>query len=152
MKYLHIILVLIILQLGTLPRVYGNSVELTFAGNAERYDSGDLDYGLSSRVRYAHYAPTGAKSSLSHGPFLQISFPGTAIYQFDGIVGWGGRYGRDVFCEFAGGIRYSTIYGGGVAVITGAGYKFAKNWLISIPITYRIGFSTEYAPYVGYEF
>ncbi len=124
------------------------TLELGAAGNVERFDSGTLDYGLSFRARYTRYELKG----FDHGLFFQIAYPMGFPSLLDLMAGYGVRFGSNVFLELAAGGKYSALFGTGAVLIAGTGFRLGGSWYVSIPVVYKLGFSIEYMPHLGYEF
>lgn len=134
----------------TAPRAHALSgaLELGLSGNVERFDGGTLDYGGSLQLRYMRYELKG----FDHGLFFMLNYPSGFPTLFDAGVGYGLRFGKDWFLELAGGAKYSALFGAGPLVLAGVGMRLGGHWFISIPVMYRLGFSIEYMPHLGFEF
>lgn len=120
-----------------------HSLEFIPAGNIEKIGTQSFTGGAAVRLRYL----LGGKFAF----LLHANVNGNWLYT-DVVAGGNIRLGDSFFFDGGGGVRYSKLWGMGLAVHLGVGYRFHDKWYVSFPVIYKVGFSIEYIPYIGYRF
>lgn len=125
---------------------YAGDFQATFASTYSKVEGNSSStLGVSARMRYVF-------AKRSSGFFIQSSFPSNSITNYDAIVGYVLRSQGKVFWELGGGIRHSDFWGTGLGLLGAVGTDLNSNWYVTLPVIYRMGYSIEYTPYVGYRF
>lgn len=138
------ILISIIMILSTAP-AQAADLEGIIAGTTEYVEGVGTTSGLSARLRFLFN--TKASSF-----YIQSNFPGVSPLLFDVIAGYTVRSSGDFYAEVGGGFRYAYLWGAGFAINAGFGFDLGSSFYIVFPVYYRVGFSIEAIPYIGFRF
>ena len=122
-------------------------LETIFAGNHHKVAGANAQHGFSTNIRLI-----GSSKGSASGFYLLSKFPGINIGIFDAILGYTFRSKGKWYVEGGGGFRYARIWGAGFAINAGFGFRISNKWHVALPVYYRLGFSIEYVPYIGYRF
>ena len=139
------LMTLLLILFFPLPH-FASILEATVAANSTHYEESNIrNSGMSARFRWINYE---SKPGLT---VIGNLAGGSPMYG-DFIFAYGTRTGGGVYFEAAGGIKYSSIWGLGLAGLVGMGTDLGRGWSLSLPIIYRWGHSIEVTPYFGYKF
>lgn len=119
-----------------------------FAGaNSTTFDnvSEANTYGISARAKLNFYSDNS-------GVFVNINARGQSLMRSGFVVGYAWRGAGDWFWEAGAGGSYSVIFGPGLGVLFGTGFRITPNLFINFPIIASIPSNIFWSPYIGYEF
>lgn len=120
------------------------SLEGILAGNVEKIFSYQFTGGVSFRWRLL-WKPEG------FSPFLQSNWDSDILYS-DWYGGVNYRTSGPFFVEAGAGLRYSPVFGLGLAASAGLGLNLDDKWYLVFPVLYKHNLWVEYTPYIGYHF
>ncbi|MBL7715540.1 MAG: hypothetical protein JNL01_08740 [Bdellovibrionales bacterium] len=135
----------IVIGVLTSTSTFAGDLQGTLAGSYQKLEGTSSSFGMSARLRYMF-------TKKSNSIFIQANFPTGSLTTLDSVAGYVFRTQGNYFWEGGGGLRFSPFWGTGIALLAGFGAELSGNWYISIPILYKVGFSIEYTPNIGYRF
>lgn len=120
-----------------------------FAGaNSTTYDdvSEANSSGVTARTKLNFYG------SEDRGIFVNINARGKSVFLSELAVGYAWRTKGTWFFEGGAGLGYSAIFGSGLALMGGTGYRVSSKLFVNFPIIANLSGTIFWSPYIGYSF
>ena len=131
------------------PKSYAKRLQVDFAVGAQASHEESLDavdWGVSLKSHMTYYT----EGFMQYGLFLNTDSPSNIILS-DNILGFGVRFGEKLYMEFDVGWRYSAIFGSGISIIAGPGYRINNSFSLFFPFVLKDYGNLVFVPHVGFR-